>query len=252
MRYLFDCWDQVAPRIRAAKNIRLYLDFDGTLVAFQPNPDQVRLREKTRSALRRLAKHRRVRVAIVSGRRRSSLAKLLNVRSVEFMGLYGWEDKSREPLPARTIASLSSVRKILGGLVKEIPGIFLEDKGISLAVHFRNSSAAMQRRAKVRVRKVVTQFRQDLHVLGSSSAWDVVPVQVRGKGIALRNVLSRIRKPFLAIYAGDDITDEPAFKELSKGITVLVGPPRKTRAQFRLSDSLEVYTFLRMLEAELS
>jgi trehalose-phosphatase len=251
MRYLFDSWDQVARRIRTANEIRLYLDFDGTLVAFQANPDQVKLREKTRSALRRLAKHRRVHVAIVSGRRRESLAKLLNVRSLEFMGLYGWEDKSRGPLPARTIKSLSTVRKILGDLAKDLPGVFLEDKGISLAMHFRNTSAAMQRRAKARIRKIVAEFRHDLHVLRSSSAWDIVPIQVRGKGEALRNALSHIRKPFLAIYAGDDITDEPAFKELSKGITVLVGEPRKTRAQFRLNDSLEVYTFLTLLEAEL-
>jgi len=251
MRYLFDCWEQVAPRIRAANDIRLYLDFDGTLVAFQANPDQVKLREKTRSALRRLAKHRRVHVAIVSGRRKASLEKLLNARNVEFMGLYGWEDKSRGPLPARTIASLASAREILGRIAKEMPGIFLEDKGISVAVHFRNTSAAMQRRAKTRIRKIVGGFRRDLHVLRSSTAWDVVPIEVRGKGIALRNALAQIRKPFLAIYAGDDITDEPAFKELSRGITVLVGEPRKTHAQFRLSDSLEVYTFLRLLEAEL-
>jgi trehalose 6-phosphate phosphatase len=251
MRYLFDHWEQAAWRIRTANDIRLYLDFDGTLVAFEANPDQVKLREKTRAALRRLAKHRRVHVAIVSGRRRAELEKLLNARSVEFMGLYGWEDKSRKPLPARTITSLAEARKILGGLAKEMPGIFLEDKGISVAVHFRNTSAAFQRRAKMRVRKIVDGFRRDLHVMRSSTAWDVVPVEVKGKGIALRNALARVRKPFLAIYAGDDITDEPAFKELSKGITVLVGGPRKTHAQFRLSDSLEVYTFLRLLEAEL-
>ena len=251
MRYLFDCWEQVARRIRAANEIRLYLDFDGTLVAFEANPDQVKLREKTRAALRRLAKHRRVHVAIVSGRRRAPLEKLLNARSVEFMGLYGWEDGSRGPLPAGTIANLASARKSLSDLAKEMPGIFLEEKGISVAVHFRNASAAIQRRAKMRIRKIISEFPRDLHVIRSSSAWDVVPIEVQGKGIALRNALAQIKKPFLAIYAGDDITDEPAFKELSKGITVLVGAPRKTHAQFRLSDSLEVYTFLRLLEAEL-
>jgi len=251
MRYLFDCWEQIAERIRAAKDIRLYLDFDGTLVGYRPRPKQVKLRKKTRAVLRRLAMHRRVHVAIVSGRRRKELAKLLRAPSVEFLGLYGWENMDKAVLSPRTRSSLSEVRKAFAGLSKEMAGIFVEDKDISVAVHFRNASAAIQRRAHERVLKIVRQFRADVHILGSNSVWDVVPKEVRGKGAAMRSTLAVVRKPFLAIYAGDDITDEPAFKVLSGGITVLVGEPRKTHARFRLRDSLEVYTFLRLLEAEL-
>jgi trehalose-phosphatase len=251
MRYLFDCWDQIAQRIRAAKDIRLYLDFDGTLVAYRARPEQVRLRERTRLALRRLAGHRGVHVAIVSGRRRGELAKIFNAPSVKYMGLYGWEDQSKVALPDAASSSLLEVRKYLAGFPKEMRGITVEDKGFSVAVHFRNASLAMQRRAQVRVRKIVARFRRDLRVIRSTSAWDVVPVQVQGKGAALRNALAGIRRPFLTIYAGDDITDEPAFKALSSGITVLVGETRRSHAQFRLRDSLEIYTFLRLLEAEL-
>jgi trehalose 6-phosphate phosphatase len=255
MRYLFDCWEEIARRIRAAKDVRLFLDFDGTLVGYRPRPEQVKLREKTRLALRRLAEHRtvhrRVHVAIVSGRRRGELAKLLRAPSVEFLGLYGWEDVDEVLLPSRTRAGLTEVRKLFAGIAKEMPGIFVEDKGISVAVHFRDASKAVERKAHERVRKIVRRFRADLHVIGSKSVWDVVPKEVRGKGVAMRNALAKIRKPFLAIYAGDDVTDEPAFKVLSGGITVLVGEPRKTHARFRLRDPLEVYAFLRLLEAEL-
>ena len=111
MRYLFDCWDEVGRRIRAAKDVRLYLDFDGTLAGYRPRPDQVKLREKTRSALRRLAEHRRVHVAIVSGRTRADLAKLLRAPSVEFLGLYGWENADKVSLSSRTRVSLSEVGK---------------------------------------------------------------------------------------------------------------------------------------------
>jgi trehalose-phosphatase len=130
-------------------------------------------------------------------------------------------------------------------------GVFVEDKGISVALHFRKASAAVQRQAHERARKIVRRVRGELHVLPSQSLWDVVPNEVRGKGAAMRAALSRVRKPSLAIYAGDDVTDEPAFKVLSDGITVLVGEPRKTHARYRLRDPLEVYAFLRLLEAEL-
>ena len=251
MRYLFDCWDEIGRRIRAAKDVRLYLDFDGTLVGYRPRPDQVKLREKTRSALRRLAEHRRVHVAIVSGRTRADLAKLLRAPSVEFLGLYGWEDADKVSLSSRTRSSLSETRKLFSEIAKEMPGIFIEDKGISVAVHFRSASKTVERKAHERVRKIVRRFRSDLHVIGSKNVWDVAPKEVRGKGAAMRNVLKGLQKPFLAIYAGDDVTDEPAFKVVSKGISVLVGEPRKTHARYGLRDPQEVYAFLRLLEAEL-
>jgi trehalose-phosphatase len=140
---------------------------------------------------------------------------------------------------------------LFAGIRKELPGIFVEDKGISVAIHFRDVTAAVERKAHEQLRKIVARFRAHLHVIGSRNVWDVVPKEVRGKGAAMRNVLKGLRKPFLAIYAGDDVTDEPAFKELADGITVLVGAPRKTHARYGLRDPQEVYAFLRLLEAEL-
>lgn len=93
--------------------------------------------------------------------------------------------------------------------------------------------------------------RRELHILRSSSVCDVAPIQIRGKGVALRRALKDARKPFLAIFAGDDITDEPAFEALDNGITVLVGPGRKTHARYRLRDEKEVREFLNRLEAAL-
>ena len=192
MRYLFDCWDEVGRRIRAAKDVRLYLDFDGTLAGYRPRPDQVKLREKTRSALRRLAEHRRVHVAIVSGRTRADLAKLLRAPSVEFLGLYGWENADKVSLSSRTRVSLSEVGKLFAEIAKEMPGIFIEDKGISVAVHFRGVSKSVEQKAHERVRKIVRRYRADLHVIGSKNVWDVVPKEVRGKGAAMRNVLKGV------------------------------------------------------------
>ena len=94
-------------------------------------------------------------------------------------------------------------------------------------------------------------FRADLHVIQSHSAWDIVPREVRGKGVALQKVLKTLRKPFLPIYVGDDLTDEPAFTVAREGITVRVGSTGDTRAHYRVFDADEVRKFLVRLEAEL-
>ena len=62
----------------------------------------------------------------------------------------------------------------------------------------------------------------------------------------------RARSPFIAIYVGDDATDEPAFAVLNRGITVRVGPARHTKARYRLSNPREVRRFIERLDDVLS
>ena len=68
-------WARVAAQIRSSRRIDVFLDFDGTLVNIAPLPDQVRLAPATRRALRRLARHPRVTLVVISGRRRSELRR---------------------------------------------------------------------------------------------------------------------------------------------------------------------------------
>lgn len=250
--HLLDCWSEVAPRIRAAHRIRLYLDFDGTLVSYRPHPEQVRLRKKTQLVLQHLASNERVHLAIVSGRRRAQLIRHFNVPGIQFLGLYGWETGDKIALPRAAASKLSIMRKALAGLPDELAGISIEDKGASVVVHFRDALPEVQRRAQARVCKLIAPYKKDLHVLRSISAWDIVPRQVGGKGDALRRELKSIHEPFLPIYVGDDTTDEPAFAALRRGITALVGSARRTGAHFSLRDTDEVCLFLNRLEEELS
>jgi trehalose-phosphatase len=250
--YLFDCWGEISRRVKDAGEIRLFLDFDGTLVAFTPLPDQVQLEEETSHALRKLAGHPRVQIAIISGRRRSVLAHHIKIPGVKFMGMYGWEDKANVPLPARRKQELDALRKMLADLPFEVPGVTIENKGISVAVHFRGASAVARECAHAYVRKALGGFRADLHVIESHNAWDIVPREIRGKGAALGKALKGIRKPFLSLYVGDDTTDEPAFTAARDGITVRVGPAGETHAHYRLQDPDEVRGFLIRLGAELT
>jgi trehalose 6-phosphate phosphatase len=246
---VFDSWRDISLRVRAAKNIALFLDFDGTLVDFRPRPDQVELSARTRAALRKLARHRAVRVIIVSGRRRASLLQFIKVPRIFLHGLYGWEKEYGLRLPETTTRKLAQARPILGALLNDAPDIFIEDKGISFAVHFRDASAQSERRARVRLRKLIMRFRPHLGIIRAGNAWEVAPRHVRGKGHAVRKLYRELGgATFLPIYVGDDLTDEPAFKALRKGITVLVGLRRSTSAHFWLQNPAQVGVFLERLE----
>src|ERR1700737_2065622 len=142
--HLFDSWEQVSKEIRAANDIWIFLDFDGTLVRYYDRPEDVRLSGKCRRILLRLGRYRRVHLAIVSGRRNAALRKYVRVPRMKLLGLFGWEKSGRQALPRRTKAALRGLRSVLAPLPESFPGIHVEDKGISYAVHFRGASPEAQ------------------------------------------------------------------------------------------------------------
>src|SRR5882762_3352990 len=104
--HLFDSWEHVSKRIRTAIDIRIFLDFDGTLVRYYDRPEDVKLTGKCRRILERLSRHRRVHLAIVSGRRNVALRKYIRVPHMKLLGLFGWEQSARPALPRQTRLAL--------------------------------------------------------------------------------------------------------------------------------------------------
>jgi trehalose 6-phosphate phosphatase len=250
--HLFDRWEHVSKCIRASIEIRIFLDFDGTLVRYYDRPEDVKLTSKCRRILERLTCHRRVHVAIVSGRRNAALRRYIRVPRVKLLGLFGWEKSRRTTLPRSTRVALRRLRSALASLPASFPGIHVEDKGISIAVHFRGASPGAQRSVRTRIRGLLKTTHGPFRVIQSNHACEIVPRQVEGKGVAMREFTRGLRTPFLPIYVGDDLTDEPAFLALRRGITVRVGPVSRTNARFRLRNTEEACAFLERLEEELS
>ena len=249
--HLFDSWEHVSRRVRAAIDIRIFLDFDGTLVRYYDRPEEVKLSSKCRRILEKLSRHRRVHLAIVSGRRNAALRKYIRVPHVNLLGLFGWEKTGRPAFPRKTRVVLHRLRSVLAPLPALFPGIRVEDKGICVAVHFRGASHEAQRSVQTWIRGLPTRIRRPFRVIQSNHAWEIVPRQVKGKGVAMREFTRGVRTPFLPIYVGDDLTDEPAFLALRRGITVRVAPVSRTNARFRLRNPEEVCAFLERLEEEL-
>jgi trehalose 6-phosphate phosphatase len=251
-RSAFRSWPEIRDRLRAAKRWAFFLDFDGTLVNLRQRPGDVRMPRAAKLVLKRLASHPNVRVAIVSGRTLRNVRALISVNGLSYFGVHGGEREGR-PVALTTKsrraleAAKRSARRDLGG----IPGIWIEDKRLSFAVHYRDANSAAAASAGAAVARFAEASGNTLHLLHGSYVWEVLPREIPGKFTAVDDVLGRLRPITAVVYVGNDGTDEVAFAELPGGITVRVGREPHTCARYSVRSPAEVLRLLARMEKEL-
>jgi trehalose-phosphatase len=251
MNHLLQLWPTVANRIREARAIALFLDFDGTLSPFVADPAAARLPPLSRAALQRLASRAGMRIWIISSRRQDDVRARIGVARVECLGLYGWENGSMPRFEPSQRRMLSKARAALEGPLHEVPGVHIEDKQATFAIHWRSATPDTLCHVASVFHKVMTGFDKGLRVVRGDHVWEVTPRGLRGKGTSARQHWRSWCSGALPIYLGDSAADESAFAALGSGITVCVGPARNTRAHFRLRHPMEVRVFLEKLEMEI-
>lgn len=226
-----------------------FFDLDGTLAPLAPTPDAARVPAGTIALLQRL-QHACGAVAIVSGRSQAVIDQMLAPLRLPVSGLHGaqwrgpdgrlWELSVNEDAAGRLLASLSAI-------ADRYPGIRLEDKGLSYALHYRQ---APEREAEIRLEAcAAAEAVRDDYVVQYGKM--VVEVKPRGvdKGQALERFMET--EPFAArlpVMAGDDLTDEPAFAVVAKlgGLAIKIGEgPSCARAN--LADPAALARWLEIL-----
>jgi trehalose 6-phosphate phosphatase len=219
----------------------LFLDVDGTLLEIAPRPELVRVPDGLPSLIMRLSAARGGALALISGRPLAQLDQLFQPWQGAAAGLHGLERRRADGILDRVVdvhsaAALDSLRPKLEALAADGTGLTLEDKGGTLALHYR---AAPYREPEIRA-VVETLHREIASVLRLIIGKMVVEFQPRGadKGRAIAAFLAE--PPFLErrpVFVGDDTTDEDGFAEIRPrgGIAVRVGPfDGATAANYRL------------------
>jgi len=250
---LLASWNRVRERIADAPRVALFLDFDGTLVNYAPRPELVRLLPGTRQLLRRLAHNPRIRLAIISGRRRAEIVRHIGLPRLRYLGSYGWENSARSSISGLDRAALTQAKRALKIVLNGSKSPWLEDKRFMLAVHFDHTAPPARQRMMEMMRAISISSGGRLRMIENIEDSELLPRIFRGKGYAVRTDLSGASAhAALPIYFGDNLSDEPAFAALRRGITVRVGRRRRaTHAHFHLRSPAEVAETLGKIEEAL-
>jgi trehalose 6-phosphate synthase/phosphatase len=235
------------------KEVAIFLDYDGTLAPIVAHPSEAGLSAEMAQALTECAARPDTRVVIVSGRALDDLRKRVPRGEIGLIGNHGFEvsvpglsgfEHPDLPHYRRRLAELAgSLREIL------VPGAWVEDKGLTLTLHLR----AVDPQARPALETAASECiaRAGFHARTALCALEARPPVGWDKGQAVLHILRGLYGPAWSqrvrvIYAGDDETDEDAFRALSGlAATFGVGPElRNSRAAQRLAGVASVRALL--------
>ncbi len=196
-------------------SVAILTDIDGTLAPIVPTPDMSEVSEELRGLLRELA-GRYLLVAGISGRKTQDALDLIGLDEVVYFGNHGFEilrDGEVEVIPD-ALPYLERVQELERRSKEELVplGAFVEDKGITASVHYRNAPPEIGERS---VRFVKAEGdRLGLRVTVGRGVVEARPPIRADKGTAVRTLVEEYR-PKRAMFLGDDTTDLDAFRELA-------------------------------------
>lgn len=248
----------------AARPLVLLLDVDGTLSPIAPTPESAMVPQPTRDALKRLVTVPDVHVALVSGRAAADAKRMVAVEGVWAVGNHGFETITADdehvvdPQLARFRPALVAAAAAIAPFVAQHEGTQLEDKGWTLSVHYRRAAAGVGDRLGDLLAEIAAS--QGLKLTAGKMVFELRPPVAVNKGSASLRLLERlVGEGGAALYAGDDRTDEDAFRTLRAArpetVTIRIQPergeaPAETAAEFTLPDVASMGAFLERLAAE--
>jgi trehalose-phosphatase len=196
-----------------------------------------------------------VEVAVLSGRRLDDLEEHLGVPGVFLAGQAGLE--TRMPSGSRKI-HVEAADRLPAGLIAEMqtwvsgfPGAWIEDKGLAVAIHYREVELSRHRDFVAGLRRRLVAHGDGVVPVLGKRVFELMPAVGRDKGSALEDWLGDRVAKRLAFYLGDDNNDEPALAWVRGhgGVSVAVGRT-SSQAEFGLSSPADVVWFLEWLERE--
>ncbi|MFA5308323.1 MAG: trehalose-phosphatase [Dehalococcoidales bacterium] len=268
MKHLFKKWANFAADRRAASHLLLLADYDGTLTPIVGKPADAVLSSSVKDKLQTLAARSDVSLGVISGRELAEIASLVGIKGIYYAGNHGLEMEGpglEYTGPAKSIfigVAMAEMAAKIAAALADVPGIIIQDKGLSLSVHYRLAPESEEARIAGVVRQVAEGWvkSRKIQIFGMKKVWEIRPLLDWDKGKAVQSIQSEIirkLKPdrLLTVFLGDDTTDEDAFKVLRRpsGWSVFVGEGDKTSAAaYYLVSPAEVEEFLsRLIEMKL-
>ncbi|MGH7546717.1 MAG: bifunctional alpha,alpha-trehalose-phosphate synthase (UDP-forming)/trehalose-phosphatase [Gemmatimonadales bacterium] len=246
----------LAPWLAQRSTVALFLDYDGTLTPIVPRPEDARLSDAARQTLDQAARTPNLDTVIVSGRSLADIQPLVGVPGLTYVGNHGFEIEGpgisyRHEGFAAAQGALTAAAHDLAALA--VAGARVEHKGATLAYHTCNVPPNDRERVERAAATILRRHR--LNVVPGKAIVEGRPPVRWDKGRAVLYVLvrrhgadwpSRVR----ALYIGDDVTDQDAFRSLQGiGRSICVEHPAGggSGADYTLPDPEAVMQLLRWL-----
>lgn len=192
----------------------IFTDIDGTLAPIVPTPDMSEVPATLKELLKKLSE-RYLLLAGISGRRTEDALALIGLDAVVYFGNHGFEilrDGEVEVIP-EAIPYLERIQELERRAREELEplGAFVEEKGITASVHYRNAPPGIGQRCVEFVK--AEGERLGLRITVGRGVVEARPPIEADKGTAVRTLVEEYR-PKRALFIGDDTTDLDAFREL--------------------------------------
>ncbi len=235
------------------KKYFLFLDYDGTLTPIVKKPDLAMLTKARRSTLKKIAKAPHILVAIISGRKLSDLKQKVGIPGLIYAGNHGFEiaGPGLKIIHSQAKQSKPILKKIKSELqkrLKAIKGTIIEDKGLSLSLHFRLVKAKDLKKVKEIFATTTQPHLKKVRITHGKKVFEVRPPVKWDKGKAVLWILKKFGGKMIPVYIGDDTTDEDAFRALkNKGLTMRVGKIKGSSAQHFIKNVDGVYKLIKSM-----
>lgn len=238
----------LAALLRQRPGPLLAFDFDGTLAPIVAHPADARLPPALLHDLRMLAP--RLPLAVISGRALADLLPRLPFAPCHVIGNHGAEDGSGGSAAARQHAALDQLRQALRAQAAalEAAGVWVEDKGLSIALHHRLARDPLQ--ARTLIDTLLAPQRAALRIFGGKLVANAVAADAPDKADALLDLVARLGAG-AALFVGDDVNDEPVFARApAHWLTLRIGRDAvASQARYRLDSQAEMAGLLQRLVA---
>ncbi len=259
MEYLFDQLKQVRSKL-SSKHVLFFFDYDGTLTEIAQTPQQAVIPKKTKELLKKLSQKPNYTLAIISGRALEDIKNIVGLKDIIYAGNHGLEIegpkiKFEGQVSARSKSVIRNIYENMVSNLSQIKGVLIEDKSLAISVHYRLVAGKDMQEFLSKFYEITKPYAVEdkIKIDEGKKVYEIKPPVAWNKGKTVLWLLARQQfllgeDKIFPVYIGDDLTDEDAFKALKrKGLTVFVGKPGNSKANYYLKNTEEVIKFLSLI-----
>ncbi|WP_277542146.1 trehalose-phosphatase [Haloarcula laminariae] len=243
--------NSVDRRLGGADGLLVALDFDGTLAPIEDDPDAPEITPANRRAVERLVSRPDTLVAVVSGRQLADLRPRVGIEGVRYVGNHGLEytvdgERAVHPEAEARTDDLRAAREEITARLADMEGVHVEDKAVTLTVHYRRARTASPGDVAAVVDDVVDPI-EGLETGSGKMIVEVKPTVDWHKGAIVERLRDEVPESWGTVYVGDDTTDEDAFEVLGAGDFGVAVGEHATAADYRVPTQSAVSELLTRL-----